>query len=52
MPVHDWTRVRPEIFHDFHCAWIVEPRNALSNGLLPPDDYALAEQITGDLGSD
>ena len=52
MPFHAWTRVGPEIFHDFHCGSIVESRNALNNGLLPPDDDALAEQISGDLGSD
>jgi hypothetical protein len=32
MPVHDWSRVGPGIFHDFHCAWIVEIRNVLNEG--------------------
>lgn len=48
MPVHDWSRVGAGIFHDFHSAWIVEIRTALNNGLLPPDHYAMAEQIMGD----
>jgi len=45
MPVHDWTRVEAGIFHDFHHAWIEEIKRALNRGLLPPDYYALAEQI-------
>ncbi len=36
MPFHDWTRVEPGIFHDFHLAWIGELRRALNSGLLPP----------------
>ncbi len=52
MPIHDWTRVEPGTFHDFHAAWIVEIRNALNGGLLPPDYYALAEQMAGPLGPD
>jgi hypothetical protein len=44
MPVHDWTRVKAGIFHDFHTVWIGGIRNALNEGLLPPDYYALTEQ--------
>lgn len=47
MPVHDWTRVDAGIFHDFHSAWLIEIRNTLNGGLLPPDYYALAEQHAG-----
>lgn len=47
MPVHDWTRLEAGIFHDFHNAWMVELRNALNGGLLPPDYYALTEQHAG-----
>src|SRR5438270_9403677 len=46
MPVHDWTRVEAGIFHHFHLEWIGEISRALNQGLLPPDHYALAEQIT------
>jgi hypothetical protein len=52
MPTHDWTRVDAGIFHDFHHAWIEEIKRALNRGLLPPDHYALAEQIAGGLGPD
>ena len=48
MPVHDWTRVQAGMFHDFHQAWITELRNALNDGLLPDDYYALAEQQASD----
>lgn len=52
MPVHDWTRVDAGIFHDFHHEWISTIKRALNAGLLPPDHYALAEQIAGGLGPD
>lgn len=48
MPIHDWTRVKAGIFHDFHHLWIASIRHALNNGVLPPDYYALAEQYGGD----
>lgn len=47
MPIHDWTRVRANRFHDFHQGWTIAIRNALNSGLLPPGYFALAEQITG-----
>src|SRR5579859_2977412 len=52
MPVHDWTRVDAGIFHHFHHGWIDEIARALNRGMLPPDYYALAEQIAGGLGPD
>jgi hypothetical protein len=52
MPVHDWTRVDAGIFHDFHHGWIEDIKRSLNRGLLPPDHYALAEQIAGGLGPD
>jgi hypothetical protein len=52
MPVHDWTRVDAGIFHHFHLDWISETSRALNRGLLPPDYYALSEQIAGELGPD
>ncbi|MGO9914781.1 MAG: DUF4058 family protein [Isosphaeraceae bacterium] len=45
MPVHDWTQVFDGAFHDFHHAWIAELRRALNDGGLPPDYYAMAEQV-------
>jgi hypothetical protein len=47
MPVHDWTRVRANRFHDFHQSWVLGVRNALNGGLLPDGYLALAEPITG-----
>ena len=44
MPVHDWTRVDAGTFHGFHTAWITHLSEALNEGLLPPGNYALAEQ--------
>jgi Protein of unknown function (DUF4058) len=52
MPIHDWTRVSAGTFHDFHSGWVVEIRNALNNGVLPPEYYAQAEQVAGDMGPD
>jgi hypothetical protein len=45
MPIHDWTRVDPGVFHHFHQAWTIEISNALNAGGLPPGFFALAEQI-------
>jgi len=47
MPIHDWTRVRANRFHDFHQSWTIEIRNALNRGILPPGYFAMAEQKTG-----
>jgi hypothetical protein len=52
MSIHDWSRVNAGIFHDFHHSWIEEIKRALNAGLLPPDYYALAEQIAGGFGPD
>lgn len=45
MPIHDWSRVFDRAFHDFHLAWIAELRSTLNGGVLPPDYYALVEQV-------
>lgn len=52
MPIHDWTQVEAGMFHDFHNAWIIELRNALNGGALPPNYYALSEQHAGRLVTD
>lgn len=52
MPIHDWTRVTAGIFHDFHLDWIFTLKHALNEGVLPPDYYALAEQVSGGLHPD
>jgi hypothetical protein len=45
MPVHDWTRVIADIFHDFHQSRVPKIASVLNDGLLPPKYYALAEQV-------
>lgn len=47
MPIHDWTRVNPGIFHHFHHGWTAAIANVLNRGTLPPGYFALAEQIVG-----
>jgi hypothetical protein len=52
MPVHDWTRVEAGIFHAFHHGWITAISNALNEGILPTDYYALPEQVAVGFGPD
>lgn len=52
MPMHDWKRVDPGIYHAFHHEWISEISRALNRGLLPPDLYALPEQQAAGFGPD
>src|SRR5689334_17423624 len=47
MPVHDWTRVRPNRFHDFHQRWTVAICNGLNAGRLPAGYFAMVEQSVG-----
>ena len=51
MPAHDWTRIEPGIFHDFHHSWIEELKRALNSGLLPPGHDALATSYQSGLAS-
>lgn len=52
MPIHDWTRVPPGIYHSFHGGWLYAIHNVLNGGLLPKGYYALAEQTTRTFGPD
>lgn len=52
MPMHNWTTVEAGIYHDFQHEWISEIKRGLNRGLLPPDCYALAEQIAAGFGPD
>jgi hypothetical protein len=47
MPIHDWTRVRANLFHDFHQCWTVALCNALNAGALPHGYFALIEEKPG-----
>lgn len=44
MPIHDWTRVRPNRFHHFHQSWTVAIWNAFNAGKLSSDYFAMIEQ--------
>ncbi len=48
MPVHDWERIHPGVFHAFHNTWLGEIQTSLNDGLLPSDHYALCDQQAGD----
>jgi hypothetical protein len=52
MPIHDWSRVSPGTFHNFHTLWIGTITTTLNDGLLPDDYYALCEQDAADVGPD
>src|SRR5438094_6052414 len=52
MPMHDWTKVGPGIFHAFHHEWISEISRALNRGLLSGAYYALPEQVAAGFGPD
>jgi hypothetical protein len=52
MPIHDWTRVRSNRFHDFHQSWTIAIRNALNANRLPHGYFALVEQSAGGPESD
>ena len=47
MPIHDWTRVRSNRFHDFHQRWTIAICNGLNAGRLPPGYFAMVEQRVG-----
>jgi hypothetical protein len=44
MPIHDWTRVPPGLFHDFHQSWSIRIKEAMNAGLMPRNLCALVEQ--------
>ena len=52
MPIHDWTRVPPGLFHHFHQDWSIEIARELNRGRLPRGLSALVEQRSGPVESD
>lgn len=46
MPLHDWTRVSANYYHDFHGRWMYAIADALNGGILPSDYFAAADQKT------
>ncbi len=47
VPIHDWTRVPPGLFHHFQQDWSIEIARCLNRGLLPKGLCALVEQRSG-----
>ncbi len=47
MPIHDWTRVRANRFHNFHQHWTIAICDALNASRLPSGYFAMVEQKTG-----
>lgn len=45
MPIHDWTRVEPDLFHAFRHRWLGALCDALNAGSLPEDHLALVEPV-------
>ena len=43
MPMHNWTKVPPGTYHNFHYRWIAAIMDQLNAGLLPPGCFAMAE---------
>lgn len=52
LPIHNWTLVDADIFHDFHGTWLIELKKALNSRVLPSEYHALSEQIASGLGPD
>ncbi len=43
MPMHDWTRVDPCEYHDFHQTWLPLIKIALNSGVLPDGYFAVTD---------
>lgn len=43
MPLHDWGRVKPNEYHDFHQTWLPAIKVALNSGVLPAGYFAVAD---------
>ncbi len=52
MPIHHWSQVDANLFHDFHQTWTINICNAMNRGLLPPGFSALVEQHAGGVEPD
>lgn len=52
MPMHDWTRVSANYYHDFHGRWLYAIADALNAGILPSRYFAAADQKTPPVAPD
>lgn len=46
MPMHDWKRVAPTLYHHFQQRWTVSICDALNAGILPPGYSALVDRYS------
>lgn len=47
MPMHNWTRVKAGVYHNFHFRWIAAIMDRLNAGLLPAGYFAMGELSIG-----
>src|SRR5690606_4220355 len=47
MPMHDWSRLKPGTYHNFHLQWIAMITKQLNAKILPSGCFAMAEQVIG-----
>ncbi len=52
MPLHDWTRVPDNVFHDLHTSWSVILKRTLNQRLLPEGYLARTEEYAGPYQTD
>lgn len=52
MPIHDWTRVRSNRFHDFHQIWTIAVVDSLNTNQLPSGYFAMIETKRSDPAPD
>jgi hypothetical protein len=45
--MHDWSKVKPGTYHNFHQLWTSSITNQINSGILPRGCFAMAEQIIG-----
>jgi len=46
MPMHDWKRVPPTIYHHFHQQWTIAICDSLNTGILPSGYSAIVEKYS------
>ncbi len=46
MPIHDWSRAEASLFHAFRHRWLGALCDAMNDGLLPEDHFAMIEEAS------
>lgn len=47
MPIHDWSRAEASVFHAFRHRWLGALCDAMNDGRLPDDHFAMIEETAG-----